>query len=141
MNPTPPEPTPEQMLARVIEAQVAGGCEDMQELLDDYELIERRMWSGKKWGKSFGVIEILLDPEGLRAAYSGIRTLIETGDEQKDLILNAVSDELKARGRLPEYWEWAAQIILLAWLSTPEGNPTAAIKTAFDLLPPKHDTR
>lgn len=136
--PSKTEKTPEHMLAAIIEAQVKGGWAE-----NDYfapsgvktylDLSDRYLWSGGE--RAAYILEILLSPQGLRAAYGSVEMRIESGDKRKDLILNAVVATLREQGKVPAYWEHVAILILLAWLSKPEGDPLAAIQTAYDLLP------
>lgn len=70
------------------------------------------------------VIEILLDPEGLKAAYGdGPATPYKHMEGNHSSYI------------VPTQYEYVADRILNAWLSKSEGNAEAAIKTAIDLLP------
>lgn len=116
--------TTEEMLSKIIEAQVRGGYAEFEVLLNtdkkeevnglcsgDLEISKDSKWVG--WSNAClrveTVLRILLDPQGLRA----IR-----------------SDDL-----FPYDYKWMAEHILRSWLSNPEGNVKGAIKIAYDLLP------
>ena len=87
-------------------------------------------------GEYYKVLEILLDPAGLRAAYGDEPMFsVKTGDSKKDIFMNYTAAYLVRKGGLPAHWHSVSVMILLAWLSKPEGDTDAAIKTAFDLLP------
>lgn len=66
------------------------------------------------------ILTILLAPQGLRAAY--------TTADKPDTLDWATGDPVP-------FWKFNAHEILDAWLSKPEGDAEAAIRTAFDLLP------
>lgn len=142
-------PSAEQKLAAVIEAQVRGGYDEWEFLLAGMERFDSVtfpiIWVGND---NFHPLEILLDPEGLRAAYGdepvayGV-SFHRPGELQKEAAFTLAPDADSFLGRrIPDSdgaWtdtpEWlaAAQDILHAWLS---GGAEAAIQTAFDLLPP-----
>lgn len=113
-------PTTEQMLAAVIEAQVRGGCDNWNPLKPETfsmaeEYLFARSSASYQEEEQVHVFAILLDPQGLRAAYC----------------------QQPSRWDLPETERIAipARHILDAWLSKPEGDAEAAIRTAYDLLP------
>jgi hypothetical protein len=78
------------------------------------------------WGNlTFHVLQVLLDPEGLRAAY---------GESVKVPVSNGRYTIAKnTRGYHLPIPETVAHRIVDAWLS---GGAEAAIQTAYDLLPP-----
>ena len=119
--------TNEQKLQAVIRAQEQGGCSKFQapgRLSKFGYLVDAPHERGEH------VLEILLDPEGLRAAYG--ETKIETGEGKRPFRYNARS-KVKGGKNALMINEMIARRILDAWLS---GGAEAAIQTAFDLLPP-----
>ncbi len=127
--------TPEQQLAAVIEAQVKGGCSAYQFLLlpglsiDGFGAV--RLKHDGIEVERIGVIEILIDPQGLRGAYG--TELACRGCKKRCFDTKPCEDHEYARN--DRLHVLAAYCILDAWLSEPEGDPAAAIKTAYDLLP------
>jgi hypothetical protein len=125
---TTPEFTTEQKLAAVIEAQDAGGFPDNTVLL-------RSMWlsSDKKavtcsmlHPEFISILEVLLDPDGLRAAYRDGKSHSEA------LCIEGGEVGLYRLSEAPHAHRMAAHRILDAWLSN---GADAAISTAYDLLP------
>lgn len=106
-----PAKTNEEMLRAIIEAQKANGyayfwCEDDGSGMSH----DGRYWCG------FSALEILLDTEGCKAAYP-----------------NPNQDW---SGQGSNHMHKVSHAILSAWHSGPGNNVNAAIKTAYDLLPP-----
>lgn len=138
--------TTEQNLAAVIAAQVKGGH---HKWFDIWDSIGKNgihhgylLGDGEEFEKVTGVVtytqmpryhilEVVLDPEGLKAAHC-YDFSIETGDDRKDILLNAIHEHMKRSGKLPRPWQMAGHLILDSWLS---GGSEAAINTAFSLLP------
>lgn len=114
----PTKKTPEAQLQAIIEAQVKGGQPLFKFLLTEIDGFDGPHVLIKGHDiECFHILEILLDPEGLKAAY---------GEEVKTITYN---DSIILNN--PAYIG-VAEITLRAWLT--EG-PTAAISTAYDLLP------
>ncbi len=141
---TPAKPlTAQEMLTEIINAQVKGGYSEWKERLEDhchcgYQLQlekhpgDRRSLKGSyeddEW--RYGIIEILLDPEGLKAAYGSELACKNCGNPGRWTCANKdcwhPNAGVTSRG-------WAvAHMILLAWLA--EGAEEA-IRTAYELLP------
>ena len=120
-----PELTTEQKLTAIIEAQVNGGCEKFQHCgggaIQDWGVV---IFIDDGTPSYEAVLMILLDPQGLRAAYGGKRL-----SERIMMGQTLYNAHFTASHRKP------AHRILDAWLSKPEGDPVAAIDTAFKLLP------
>lgn len=131
----------EEMLKAVIEAQDTvhprKGIGAFKFFDDPHVLFEGIFSedSGRVLPYSFHLLQILLDPQGLRAAYPNMEYRIETEDRRKDILMNAVVNHMKEKGHLTLYHEYVAQIILMAWLTKPEGDAVGAIRTAYELLP------
>lgn len=141
---TPTPPSAEDMLRAVIEAQRVGGHVYWSVVL------EQLKGNAKTIIRGDGSIRVLLDPQGLRAAYGdepvayGV-SFHRPGELQKDAAFTLGPDADSFLGRrIPDSdgaWtdtpEWLAvgQDILHAWFSKPRGGAEAAIKTAYDLLP------
>ncbi len=126
--------TTEQKLAAIIKAQVKGGCNKWEEMDVDTRLvpngcIETTTPDGSMIGH---VLEILLDPAGLRAAY-GDGVVCEG-------CLNRVAAKCHCElygGGTPDITAMhiiAARTLLDAWLSS-DGDTVTTISTAYDLLP------
>lgn len=113
--------TTEQKLQAVIEAQVKGGYDFWEKRLGGtklgqdeygpsigrYTLSDDGRLQDYEW--AYGVIEVLLDPEGLRAAYG--------------------------ESYIVTYWEESVpHRVLDTWLSS-DGNAEKTIDCAYDLLP------
>lgn len=121
------------MLAAVIEAQVNGGFDhnafalrngSTMECVGPFVLFER---DGEPQG-SVHLIGLLLDGQGLRAAYGEGKShsqarSFEHGQAGEYRLIEA-----------PHANRMAAHRILDAWLSKPEGDVEAAIRTAYGLL-------
>lgn len=126
-------------LRKIIEAQVRGDYRFWSEIAryKDMEVIGEAGIVHTEITHVFDgtpVICILLDPQGLRAAYGSIKAIAETGDRKRDILLNAVMDHLRETRKMPQYWENAAVLILNTWLSS-DGDAEKTISTAFELLP------
>ncbi len=143
------EPTPEQMIVAVIEAQVKGGCTKFEKYItarwnpdedEDREscpLFYRINHTGKAMTDVNGfhydsILEILLDPAGLRAAY---------GDHGVcSGCLNKIAKKCHCEiygGNAPDIEGIdyvVAHRILDTWLSEPDGDAIGAIRTAYFLL-------
>lgn len=119
--------TTEQKLRAVIEAQAKGGFHENDLALktgftlDDFYVVPTGFEIA-----AVHVLEILLDPEGLKAAYPGI-----AGEARMGIVLAAILNKIK-NGQLVMNADLSAHLILDSWLS---GGATAAIDTAFTLLP------
>jgi len=110
----------EEKLKAIIEAQVAGGHEKWEWFVEENHV-------GLQGGElqrgvhdiyeRFGILEILLDTNGAKAAY---------GEEWIDL---------KGRGYKMLEWEYNTQRILSAWHTVKGNNYKQAINVAFNLLP------
>lgn len=101
--------TTEEQLKAIIEAQVKGGYDHYDNNGDGFR-------SDLKYWCEYNILEILLDPAGLRAAYG-----------QQRLV-----NRSQYRTQLP--WKVAARRILGTWL-TSNGNAAATIEKAHSLLP------
>lgn len=126
--------TPEQQLKEIIEAQVKGGCKSHAWFLQTgYTFVIAAdgeiEWDNYDEETVGHILAILLDPSGLKAAYDS-KPWHGGGFFSSDgtLDYSVSSDGLRSRH--------AAHQILELWISS-EGNATAAIQTAFDLLPKK----
>lgn len=146
-------PTTAQKLAAVIAAQVKGGCQSWGGMSAITLLVSEGGAIRDKDTKLHGhVLEILLDPAGLRAAYGSemVPYGVSFHDPGKKFADNSVifgkEDETDARlgMRIPDsdgawvdtpLWLAVAQEILHAWCSKPEGDAERAIDVAFTLLP------
>ena len=107
--------TTEQQLAAIIEAQGFSFPKAVaQDIIND----------------KADVLAQLLDPQGLRAAYPGI-----AGEARMSLVLAAILQNV-TNGQIVTNANLAAYLILDTWLSS-NGDATATIQTAYDLLP-KH---
>ncbi len=122
--------TNEELLKAVIGKQVAGGYDSPYKNCDVGTLIKLTEVDPKTSGV---VIAILLDTQGLKAAYPSKEFTIETGDKRKDAALNLFYAEMRRRGRVSDYAQCVAQLILISWLEC--NNVTLALQTAYDLLP------
>jgi len=135
----------EKMLKAIIEAQVNGGFEKYKHALS-YEThlmgegINKNYMCDKVYAKAY-ILEILLDTDGLKAAYGDVfYDEDEEIEEDNGIILNgAPCDVFQSnistniiRKRLTIGWNATAHKILSCWLI--EGTESA-IKTAYDLLP------
>lgn len=124
--------TNEEMLKAIIEAHVKGDYTRWTSERHQYDPDALRM-DGQHVSFYAGlgtftthVLEILLDPAGLRAAY---------GEEQR-VIREFDPPYFGCEGIVDEQqFKKAAIRILDAWLSKPEGDAEGAIKTAYQLLP------
>jgi hypothetical protein len=116
MNKSSTSLSAEQQLAAIIEAQVKGGYKEYTPTLQFLMEGLKCLGTGKIAPKGFHILEILLDPAGLKAAY---------GDwpEWKE------GDELRMCSKTKS----VATAILNTWLST--SDPKATIETAYSLLP------
>jgi hypothetical protein len=125
--------TPEAMLAAVIEAQVNGGQPLHRFLLTEFDGLDGPFILIKGHDiETCHILEVLLDPEGLKAAYGehlpcSICSLYERHPERKD----------EGHGCISGTWRDVARTILDAWLS---GGADAAIRTAYELLPGSRDS-
>lgn len=132
MTPTPPpsgekELTAEQQLSAIIQAQVKGGDEKWKAIRIIHVNFEHGTVGMEQppFRAIFfpHVLEILLDPEGLRAAYG----------EGTQKFLPYMWNCLVTDHSIPLNAPFVAHRILDTWLSS--GDPTATIQTAFSLLP------
>jgi len=135
----------EKMLKAIIEAQVKGGCEKYKHSLSyDTHLmdegINKNYMCDKVYAKAY-ILEILLDTDGLKAAYGDVfYDEDEEMEEDNGIILNgAPCDVFQSdigtniiRKRLTIGWNATAHEILSCWLIE---STKSAIKTAYDLLP------
>lgn len=115
--------TTEQKLAAVIEAQTQGGYPRWDLLLGlafDEDCIYFTP-SPVEPEERYVIIELLLNREGLKAAYGNDTCLYSF-------------DGIHATGEELETWFWVGRAISNAWLS---GGSDSAIETAYDLLPNK----
>lgn len=127
--------TTEQKLAAIIDAQAKGGCEKHVEWAAcDTGIHDGRLSFYAE--REIHVLEILLDPVGLSAAYG------------KDHVCKNCARPFDIKGlsacQHPRCYHpkagWSnrdlvvAHMILLAWLSNTEGDPVEAIDTAYSLL-------
>lgn len=122
-----PTKTLEEMLRAIIEAQKANGyayfwCEDDGSGMSH----DGTHWCG------FSVLEILLDTDGLKAAY-GEELTFKLDVSHKPAGQTA---EVSFRDELPR-WRFVAASIANTWHSGDGNNIQAAIETAYKLLPPK----
>ncbi len=113
----------EAKLAAIIEAQVKGGFTKFDPFLGHrhFTLNEGsyvRSGSSIITGgcSSAHILEILLDPAGLRAIWSA-------------------KDDYWSGNVWQTEWEAVGHNVLDAWFSIPEGDAVAAIDTAYNLLP------
>jgi hypothetical protein len=114
--------TPEQKLAAIIEAQAKGGypyweATDIREELQEGEPYQ---------AYEYILLTILLDPQGLKAAYEDKQCDPEGDIGEGPSYWNA------RFGIDRRIWQHKAHKILDSWLS---GEAEAAITTAYDLLP------
>jgi hypothetical protein len=123
------------MLRSVVAAQVAGGHNHWQHL--DSPTLELY---GYGYVKAFSVdgaslrnhvLEVLLDPAGLTAVFGDHIANYDYRFIDRTLT-KLTKEEIQHWGRRDEF---VAQMVVCAWLSKPEGDPHAAIETAFLLLP------
>lgn len=113
MTPSPtPSATNEELLRKVIEAQVRGGCETWEDILHLAE-DEYQSW----WHNDSPILEILLDTQGAKAAY---------GEEPSRYDVEGVT---------LMFWEAAQSHILLGWNTGGGNNVRAALETAVSFLP------
>lgn len=116
----------ERKLQAIIEAQKKQGCNRWEGMADDTlvcidgsieALDEKRTMIGH-------ILEILLSPSGLKAAYGEVLVLSIPKNEHL-----GIYEDVQA-----ERWEQAANDILRTWLSSNE-DASATIDTAYSLLP------
>lgn len=125
----------EAMLKAVIEAQVKGGYQNgWKVFLDSKFRLELDWVILEEDGEHASILEILLDPSGLRAAY-GEKAVCESCLNRIAAQCHCGVDEGEGFPDVLEFYIVAARRILDAWLSKPEGDTDAALQTAFDLLP------
>lgn len=121
--------TPESMLQAIIERQCAGGHER-------YIWFTRNVHDGK-WKiagdaililgePEYGVIEILLDPSGIRAIY---------GSKVQNFF-TYMKNSILTDHSVPKIYSFVAHRILDTWLET--SSPEKTIETAYSLLPYNH---
>lgn len=127
---TPQPTTPEAKLAAIIKAQGITHAWSFEEWTLDADdsaiVIHQEFGDDKPHDVRCGILEILLDPAGLKAAYGeDLAAACEHG-----IPTNPPTD-YKVRTWKANY-EVVATRILAAWLS---GGSEAAIQTAYDLLP------
>ena len=121
--------TTEQKLKAVIDAQVKGGMFRWGGWTEGCHISSERnkegiiVKDGYKGECYCFILAILLDPEGLRAAY-GREPRVEQNTKEK-------TDRALIHWIMP-CWEFAARKILREWLYD---GAEAAINTAYDLLP------
>jgi len=112
--------TTEDQLRHIIEAQVKGGCTSFRFVSEHYLDFD---WKSRIGGTGeptspdtvAHILEILLDPAGLRAAYE----MLGIGFHNGRPVLAKIA---------------VAHDILDTWLSS-EGDAAKTIQTAYDLLP------
>lgn len=117
--------TSEDQLKAIIEAQMKGGCIYFENLMENIAPLDSvtapYIWF---WGdgkqEPYHPLVILLDPEGLKAAY---------GEAPQDM----TSEEYKFTG-LREWHRDCGHQILNTWL-TSNGDAAKTIETAYNLLP------
>lgn len=117
--------TTEEQFKAIIQAQVKGGYEEHEAICGLAE---------DEWAIFLSpplcILEILLDPAGLKAAYGSLGVIagLKKGyDSLPD------GEDKFIRYDTP-YWQSNAQTILKAWLLS-EGDAAHTIETAFYLLP------
>ena len=122
---------PEAMLKEIIKRQ-GGSCHwFLKPLGEDFEF-------STKYGLVFSginhahILEILLDPEGLRTAYGEEKTaeqikVVPPNGNKEDAFLSYLDPQ--------PIWELNAKYILNEWLETSSAEET--ISVAYDLLPDK----
>ena len=115
--------TIEQMLKAIIEAQVRGGYVRWDLLsglpIDEYKEAIQFRPSPVEPLERYSILEILLTPEGLKAAY---------GTSEEFYRASPVHGHI---GESLERWHWVARGINEAWLS---GGAEKAIKMAYERL-------
>lgn len=99
------------------------------EIFDDCLPYITIIWENKDGSqhKRCHILEILLDPEGLRAAYG------EKADDHQVEMVDCKDPIIFNLGLTP-FWKVTAQHILNAWLSS-SGDAEKTISCAYDLLP------
>jgi len=123
----------EKMLKAIIKAQVKGGCEKYKHSLS-YETHlmgegrNKNYMCDKVSAKAY-ILEILLDTDGLKAAYPG--QMYEDCSSGEYVFGFCPKDE-RHPWSVPSYSN-IAHSILTEWNTG--NNAEAAIKTAYDLLP------
>jgi len=129
---TPPNPSAEEMLTGIIEAQIAGGFAEYSRILavpgslrvaDKLVYFRARAVNGVVADHCRSVLDVLLDPGGLRAAYSNGR--VAEGEAR-----TAPTPE----GLWIDRGKEAACSILAAWLAS-DGDAAETIGAAYGLLP------
>lgn len=131
--------TTEDKLRKIIEAQHRGGSNTWEGAMDDdmlligkshYCMREGSICTKDKEEHFCHILEILLDPKGLRAAYPG--KCCEDCSEGEKLFGSCPAD-----GGHPWAVERAPNVgheILTEWIAS-NGDAAATIDTAYDLLP------
>lgn len=130
--------TTEEKLKAIIQAQVKGGHKTWEEILkkkfddpsdnyaysfeDDGSLGFMYYDMTHRWH----ILEILLDPQGLKAAYEAFTV-------EDDVKLNRYSARIFMMGFNP-YWKLIGHIVFNEWLNS-NGDLQKTIQAAYDLLP------
>ncbi len=128
--------TTEEKLKGIIEAQVKGGYDQYDPLIDGRPIAvdlsaKYVIGVGKLGGRSScQLLEILLDPQGLRAAYPDPVISYKYSREGKTGTVNQI---IKRRSGKLQWRDFACRI-LDTWLSS-DGNAAQTIDKAFSLLP------
>ena len=120
--------TPEQKLAAIIEAQVKGGFDKFDPFLG-HRIFALNEGNYVRSGTSIvtggyssaHILEILIDPWGLRAAYGTSERFYSY-------------DGIHATGETLAYWVWMGRTIARTWLET-DGDAESTIDKAFSFLP------
>ncbi len=115
--------TTEQKLKAIIQAQCEGGYIGWKFVSDDFIINNNHVTA---WGDEFSILEILLDPNGMEAAFTEEGEDMDWFFEGKETI-GSISGFLK---------HIAGFKILDTWLSS-NGDAEATIECAFNLLPKK----
>ena len=147
--------TAEEILKAVIEAQVKGGFKKWENGLRDHWEMEifgescSVVWSDEfcgyaqkideaDWidGARAHILEILLDTNGLKAAYKGINyDVCYKCLKKKNKKCKLCNGEVTYNPR--PMWCHVAECVFRNWHSEKGNNWRAALETAFNLLPPK----
>lgn len=140
--------TTEEKLAKCIEAQVKGGFNQHRVLANAcHPKKQRATWfldlgdNAFRWEdwddqERIALLEILLDPQGLRAAYGEGVHNFKSGECQRCGLW--IPKLIEDAGDPTEFMETCSEVaawkILNTWLSS-SGDATKTIDTAYDLLP------
>lgn len=135
--------TNEELLRRLIAAQVRGGCDKFENGLDEAASFVRMDLFGWSQSDSWHVLEILLDSHGCKAAYGETRTkmgAVVYDDEAGDRIVygNEEYDSHEYGGGTffyPPRWKVAHAAIANSWTANGGNNLRVALETAVSFLP------